>query len=300
MSGLELAGFVLGILGPVEQCVTLINLLQSRFNSYRTYEKNIKQLIPSLCKLKRDLKQLETQLHQYNQYNQSIPQHNFQIFKDHLTKMQTMFTTALECFTDIQKAGRRKIFRFRKATKWAEHCESIQSNIDDAQHKILQINSFLCQTSVVLSSAQAIVRDTNNNIYQAIKKHDRSLSTGNPIDEFKPYFLKLPVSIAAKSNFQSLDSYGNPSTTEAKIKNQLLKSSQYYQTKIFAIHGPGGVGKTTCMDMLSHEHHIRQHFIHGIYYLKTGADAKTETAIAELLKLVRNSGGMNMGAKPEV
>lgn len=258
MSGLELAGFVLGILGPLEQSITLVNLLRNHLQSYKTNENNIKQLIPSLAQLQNDLQQLQNQL---KQYHQVIPQNNYHSFKTHLIRMQNTFNKILLSLTTMEQSAKRRVIRFRKATTWANECRNIQLQINDAQHGLLQINSFLGQTAVVTNTIQGTEQTIQQDI-QAIEKNivkvmeiNGASSSG---DHFKPYFQKLPVSIGAKSNFDSTDSDGNPSTVEGKLKTILLRKSPASHANMFAIHGPGGVGKTTSMHMLSHDDDIRQ------------------------------------------
>lgn len=295
MSGLELAGLVLGILGPLEQSITLFNLIRNHLKSNKTIKNIISQLISSLAHLQYDLQQLENQL---QQDQKSIPQNNYITFKTHLTQLKQLLSTVHYSLIDIEQSAKNKLSRFRKATKWAEECQSIQLQINDAQHKVLQISSFLGQNATIRSvvtettkGTEQKIRQSENKLVHAIESSEASSSTERPQDKFKPYFRKLPVSIVAKSCFDAVDSLGNPLTTEGKLKKKLLGNFEMHHTKVFAIQGPAGVGKTTCMHMLSHDQQIRHNFTDGIYYIKLGADAKEETAISEISSVVRKSGG---------
>lgn len=80
---------------------------------------------------------------------------------------------------------------------------------------------------------------------------------------------------------------------EGKITRELLGGTLQLCKNVFAIQGPGGVGKTTSMSILTHEQRIRKYFSHGIYQIKLGADTKTEAVIQQLVDIARKSGGVN-------
>ena len=295
MSGLELAAFALGVLGPLEQSINIFKCIKNHFKSYKAIVSIINQLIPSSTHLHDELKRLEAQL---KRCNKSIPPDNYQTFKTILTNIESLFWKVHESLSEMKNEAGNTLKRSVKATKWEEECKSFQSQINDAQHKLLQITSFLGQNAANTSNTTELkqeIRQVPQQVVQQVVKtmqlHEASSSTSRPPDKFKGYFQKLLVSHAAIANYDSLDSHGIPLTTEGKLK-KLLCDSQEHHTKIFAVQGPGGVGKTTCMHMLSHNQQLRKYFVDGIYYMKLGADAKADNAAKEMIDIIHDTGGV--------
>ena len=294
MSGIEIASIVLGILGPIEQSATNVKRLRDHFKSFRQNETTIQHLLTSLSDLQHDLRQLQSQL---NHHQPVLPQHNINMFQTQLMKITNMFTDMNSSLQKMEQSASRNFKHFLKASKWNEHCDVIQKQLHETRTDLLLINSFLGVNAVVSFSTEQIPQ-MNDTMKQIESKVDQALAAAKPIDTFRIWQQQLHVSRAVIPSFDSVDCDGNPLSTEGKIRRELLNSEESYD-KVFSIQGPSGVGKTTILHMLSRDQQVRQHFHQGLYFLKLGADAKTENTIAQFCKVLRKSGCENKSSGME-
>ena len=275
MSGIEMIGFVLGVLGSLEQSITIANFLRNHIKSLRENELLLQQLITSLTQLQNNIQHLEVQL---RESHSSIPISNHQMLYARLHQLSLTLKNVQTSLTTIEQSLHRKFESFRKATRWNETCETIQQQLNEAQDILLQFNFFFGNNAAITSSTNTII-----NAIQTQQQSSGS-STTHLADTFHSYRQKLPLSIAVKPDFLCTEAI------EAQITLKLLDTIGTH-TKILAIQGPGGVGKTTTLHMLTHSQQLRTHFSHGIYHIKLGIDAKVEGTIDQLAEIVRKSGG---------
>ena len=115
---------------------------------------------------------------------------------------------------------------------------------------------------------------------------------------FVPDFSSIPnVRVPVHLDFSTTD------TVEGKLKATLLdnvkRSSsnahnvRAHVTAVVGVAGMGGVGKTTALIGLAKDLNIRETFsTGGIYFIVVGKDATPEKLVANLKKVVRESGGV--------
>ena len=162
-------------------------------------------------------------------------------------------------------------------------------------------NMFLVLSVIESSNTEQInksIRELGHKIDQFSNINRPSASESCSGNMFEAYYQKLGLSTAIVPNFDSVDTDGNPVSIEDNIRKDLLEPRQHHD-KIFSILGQGGVGKTIVLHMLSRYEDLRRHFCHSVYHMKLGADAKTDTAIRQLVEIIRRSGGVTEASKHE-
>ena len=199
--------------------------------------------------------------------------------------MKAKFVEAQTSLTEMNQSAGRNLKNFFKASKWSDKCQHILSELQETQQGLRDINIFLGSNEV---SEQNIDSSTRK-IIQTVEAYGAPSRSTQTTDKFQPHSQKLFISFAAIPDFESTDFQGNPSTIEGKLKQRLLGTNTH--TKIFSVFGPGGVGKTTTIHMLTHNEQIQDYFHDVVYYIKLGANAKIESVIDSLADIVRKSGG---------
>ena len=159
MSGLELAGVILGLSDPLAQSIKILRFLKTHLRSVKEIGLIIEQFLTSLLDMQSELNHLRKHL---EQYHHSIPEDNYFIFKNQLTQMQSTMNTIHTSLVAMEDSAHSRIKTLMNATKWANECRSFQHQILGAQQKVLQINTFVSHMTALSNHEEKIVHSFTN------------------------------------------------------------------------------------------------------------------------------------------
>lgn len=296
MSGLEVAGFLLGILGPLQQSIELVESLRERRRAYRSNAQAIHRLLSLLNLHQQQLQHLQQQ---HETQEVVLPSEHRHFFERDIQQLRNLF---IEMCTTLQTMDARcskrsctaRITRFCMAVSVAGECQDLTSRLENANNILCSVRSLFVMVSAMTTNTEELKRHQSTKMHalqQTITDGMIAASNRSSLhDEFVPSKIRAWMPVGTVCDLNARDQQGNPSTVESRIKMSIL-SSQQTENVVIALYGEGGVGKTTILNALSVDDDIRNYFEHGIYSLTFGIDATEETIVDQICKVVRESGG---------
>lgn len=265
---MEVIGFTLGVLASVQQAITTAESLKLRYEAFRQNPRDIERLLTSYQSFAGDLHAMDKQ---FRGKLYSIPQPQRRIFERHFAGMVESFDSAREKLDEVSaKLSRGRLLRVLRAKAQSDVCDELLMELRRVEGSLFDINSFLA-TANVIESVKAEV-----------------LAAGD-IDQFRPSFPILTASPDIVLDFDSIDDHGNPKNTEGRVKRLIFDDGDV--TRVIALHGMGGVGKSSMLRGLALHMDLRRLFSDGIHLINLGMEATHTTAIRELLKIISEAGG---------
>lgn len=280
---MEPVGFVLGLLGSVEQAYRIAQKLQQRHEFYKSNDGDIQSLLTSIHGCEKELHLLRDQL---NSKRSVVPESNFDSFQRQLNEVQKYVEDAAASLHEMEASllTSSSLSKFAKAAGTAAECGRLEERFRKALIALRGINGIMTTASVT----EVVVGRTEERLLKEIRA--LGVST-RPTDDdfFVCHFAVWQNAADVLLHLNSKDDMGTPTTPEARVKNVL--TSQSTTSIVVSVYGMPGLGKTCTLRALCTDADIRARFKDGIYVLSLGAEATAETFLNSLCDAVRVSGG---------
>lgn len=300
MSGLEVVGLVLGLLGPLGQAIDLTIQIRQRRSAQRSNSQATDQLLNRLNEQKHQLSQLRDEL---SQNSLALPPVNLKQFRCEMRRVHQLFVQLSAALSDITTRLSPRLFlscvsQFCAATSVSSDLEDISAKLFQAEQIIISVRSLFVLVSTIETRTDEIIRHQSgkiNALQETItdRLNDNTLALNSHNDIFTPFKARAWVPLHTVCDFDACDQNGKPDTVLAHLKLQVLSVDQT-DSFMISVYGEGGIGKTTTINALSLHPEIRTCYVDGIYTITLGLDATEATLVLELCKIVRQSGGRRL------
>eukprot|EP00178_Gracilaria_changii_P000447 TRINITY_DN1054_c0_g1_i1.p1 TRINITY_DN1054_c0_g1~~TRINITY_DN1054_c0_g1_i1.p1 ORF type:complete len:1368 (-),score=190.11 TRINITY_DN1054_c0_g1_i1:4386-8489(-) len=297
MSGVEVVGLVLGVLGPLQQAIDLTIHIRQRRAAQRANTHTLQQLLNRLNQRKHQLSQLHQQL---SQNALMLPPVNEQQFRCEMARVHQLFVELSAALSSISarlslRSWLSCVSHFCAAMSITADLDAISAKLYHADQIIISVRSLFVLVSTIQVQTDALMRHQSNKISALQENITRTfnaetLPRNQPRDVFTPSKVRPWIPLNSVCDFDSCDRNGKPDTVLAHLKLHVLSLGEQ-ESFMTSVHGEGGIGKTTAINSLSLHPEIRACYVDGIYTITLGLDATEATLVLELCKIVRQSGG---------
>lgn len=306
----ELVGLLLGVTGPLEQVITLLEQLKQRHDAVKSHHHEITSLVATYRRMSTSLKGI--------QLSATADRLSKQARLDVEANLTLLEQTVQKALTELRDKCRKinsRLYRFTNAFRNAEYITALNAK---AEYCTLLITNITCLLAVVAvpSEVAALVNPTapgQHNQPSSTSHASPSTVTSLPTpppgqDQFIPSFAVERNDKTLTLDFLTTDHTGAFVTVEARLKAVLLGNTPTVGAVAGSgdrggvgvgtiATGVGGVGKTCALRAIACEPDVIARFPGGVYFRTLGRDARLPDVIAMLSYFVRISGGRQVARR---